>query len=163
MNANPPTPADLIAQFAHHDGAVREQARYALVQLGRLAVPQCVEVLTDPNHQVRWEAAKALIDIGDPTAAPALVAALEDEHSDIRWLAAEGLIALGPAGLVPLLQALTQRGKSVWLREGAHHVLNGISEADLPDEVVAVLAALEALEPDLHAPLAAQAALHVLS
>jgi HEAT repeat protein len=75
------------------------------------------------NHIRRWEAAKALSEIADPVIAPELVATLEDSSPDIRWLAAEGLIALERAALPSLLQTLMAHSESVWLREGAHHIL----------------------------------------
>ena len=77
-----------------------------------------VELLKHPDHEVRWEAARALGEIADPRAAPALVVTLEDEGFDIRWLAAEGLIALGPVGLAPLLEALAEKANSVYLTGG---------------------------------------------
>jgi HEAT repeat protein len=75
-------------------------------------------MLNDPDHEVRWEAAKALGEIADPWSAPALEETLMDAGFDIRWLAAEGLIALGRAGLKPLLATLLKKADSVYLREG---------------------------------------------
>ncbi|MBU0496201.1 MAG: HEAT repeat domain-containing protein [Chloroflexi bacterium] len=160
-----PSPANLdtlLSTLHSHNGLERERARQALVAIGQPAGPALIDLLTDPYHQVRWEAAKALVEIRDPRAAPTLVARLEDEEFDMRWLAAEGLIALGRAGLLPLLAALVTRGDSVWLRQGAHHVLNSMFRKDLPAAVIAVLAALEDGAPGLVTPQAAQAALDAL-
>ena len=82
------------------------------------AVDALVELLKDPDRQVRWEVAKALGEIANPRAAPALLVTLEDEGLDIRWLAAEGLIALGPVGLAPLLEALVEKANSAYLTGG---------------------------------------------
>jgi HEAT repeat protein len=151
----------LLAALGSYDGVARQRARQDLVAIGGPAVAPLIEALTDPNDDVRWEAAKALGQIGDPAAA-ALVSVLEDENSGIRWLAAEGLIALGREGLVPLLRALEQRSDSVWLREGAHHVLHDLARGDLEDVLSPVLAALDGIEPTMEVPWAARAALDAL-
>ncbi len=150
----------LIEALASDDGLVRGAARAALVRQGTRAVPALCSALEGPNADVRWEAARALREIGDPEAAPSLVRALEDDGFDVRWIAAEGLITLGQDGLHPLLEDLVQRPPSARLLEGAHHVLKALDGADrLPAAVQPVLAALEGLEPALTVPPAAQSAL----
>lgn len=147
----------LISELAGPNGLKRQDARLKLVEIGKAAVPTLVETLDDQREPVRWEAAKALSQIGEPTAAPALVKALEDENFGVRWLAAEGLIAAGRKGLRPLLQALVHHSDSGWLREGAHHVLRSlIGEPGLYDLIAPMLAALDDVEPVIEVPLAAQ-------
>ncbi len=94
----------------------------------------------------RWEATKALGEIGNPESAPGLVKALEDDEFDVRWLAAEGLIKMNIKGLKPLLEALEYRGDSALLREGAHHVFHDLAKGGLRKSLIPVLAGLEALE-----------------
>jgi hypothetical protein len=106
-----------------------------------------IDALKNKRYLMRWEAAKALGEIGDPEAAPALVNSLEDEEFDVRWLAGEGLIKMNINGLKPLLQTLELRGDSVLLREGAHHVFHDLAKGALRKYLAPVLAALEALEP----------------
>jgi HEAT repeat protein len=153
----------LIEELRSYDGLTRQRARKSLVAMGSRPVASLLKLLADPRNQVRWEAAKALSDIGDPMAASALVAALEDESFGVRWLAADGLIALEKDALPPLLEALKEDGGSLWLREGAHHVLSMLAaEHGLHDRVTPVLTALESIEPDTDVPLAAQKALQTL-
>jgi HEAT repeat protein len=130
-----------------------------LVTVGHAAVGPLIALLDDRSDQLRWEAAKALSEIADPAAAGALVKTLEDPEVGVRWLAAEGLIRLRKAGLPPLFHALTERAGSVWLREGAHHVLHALAKAGLEDRVSHVLAALEGVEPAAAVPAAARKAL----
>jgi hypothetical protein len=161
--SDPATINELIATLGDHGGLARQRARHSLVAIGKPAVPALVEALTDPNGHRRWEAAKTLGAIRDPSAAPALVRAMEDEDFGVRWLAAEGLIGLKRAGLASLLQALIHHSDSIWIREGAHHVFRMLVDHDLHDLVAPVLAALDGAEPVLEAPSAAQAALKALT
>jgi HEAT repeat protein len=148
--------ADLASYHAQH-------ARQCLAQIGKKAVPALVRALADPREQVRWEAAKALSEIADPTALPALVAALEDRNSGVSWLAAEGLIAIGRESAVPILQALVDNPRSVSLRQAAHHVLHDLGQGELTQVIKPVLTAMGDIEPDIAVPSAAVEALAALS
>lgn len=154
----------LIADLDSEDGLVRVRARRSLVAIGGPAVRSLVKALASRKQWVRWEAAKAMGQIGDPAAAQALVWALEDDMFDVRWLAAEGLIAIGREALVPLLRALVERSDSEWLREGAHHVFHDLARgrSDLKGVLQLVLAALEDVEPSLEVPVAAETAVKKL-
>jgi HEAT repeat protein len=143
---------DLIANLSSHDDSKRVKARHSLVALGKAAIPSLIEALENRRTLVRWEAAKALGEIGDPGTAPALVKALEDEEFDVRWLAAEALIKMNINGLKPLLEALETRGDSVLLQEGAHHVFHDLAKGALRKYLTPVLAALERLEPGEEVP-----------
>jgi HEAT repeat protein len=160
--SDPVTIGALIADLGVKDGLVRERARQSLVAIGGPAVDPLIEALADRNKHMRWEAAKALGQIADPASAPALVSILEDEVFDVRWLAAEGLIALGREALVPLLQALMEHPDSLWLREGAHHVLRELSGGGLKEVLRPLLAALDDVEPSVEVPLAVERALDAL-
>ncbi len=155
--------ASLVADLHHKDGLVRRRARQALVEMGERAVPELVRSLESPNEYTRWEAAKALSEIHAPEAAPALVKRLEDENFSVRWLAAEALIGLHLEGLEPLLQALVHRPDSVWLRQGAHHVLRALAKNGAGVLVGPVLEALDGLEPILQVPIAAEAVLQQIA
>lgn len=164
----------LISHLSSQNDGIRVRARYGLVAMGRAALPSLIEALKSHEYLQRWEAAKALGEIGDSEAAPALVGALEDEDFDVRWLAAEGLTKMGIKGLKPLLEALRDRGHSGLLLEGAHHVFHDLTKGALRKTLTPVLAALEAIEhdeglpwapkhtPRMEVPLAALQALEML-
>ena len=156
----------LLTQLHSHDGKVREQARWRLVALRGAAVIPLADALEDPDWHVRWEAAAALRDIADPRAAAALVETLRDRRFGVRWLASDALIALRGAALAPLLNTLIHSTDSLWLRNGAHHVLRDLSGGHLSREATAILkpllAALEGVEPSVEVPLAARRALDEL-
>ncbi len=152
----------LVGNLASDDSVVRVKARKSLVTMGGQAVGPVVEALKSNKHWMRWEAAKTLAQISDPAAAQALVNALEDDEFDVRWLAAEGLVHIGAKAIEPLLTALTERPDSLWLREGAHHVLHDLPEANFKQTVKPVLAALEDVQPSLEVASSAEAALDVI-
>jgi HEAT repeat protein len=110
----------------------------------------------------RWEAAKALGEIGDPAATEALIRALDDEMFDVRWLAGESLIAIGRRAILPLVRHLVARSDSSWLTEGAQHVLHGFKTAHSDPALGPVIRALEGPEPAVELPIAAENAIRLL-
>lgn len=150
----------LLALLHEEDGFERQDARRALVRIGRKAVPRLIGTLRDRDKHVRWESAKALGEIRDPRAAPALVQSLEDRRSEVAWLAADALIALGRDALPALLGALENGDSSLSLLHGAHHVLRTLERDHLlNDETRAVLDNLRSFEPAVIVPPAAHRAL----
>ena len=155
--------AELIIELRSKDGIRRERARKSLVRLGKSAVPTLIGLLSDKNEHMRWEACKALGSIKDPEAAGSLVGALSDRGMEIRWLAAEGLIDLGRSSVIPLLDALELQFDSLFLRQGAHHVLHALQRQRLLDaSTLAVLDSLRSLGPRMAVALAAKKALDSL-
>jgi hypothetical protein len=148
-----------VDALASTDGVERVAARERLEEIGRPAVPLLVRSLRSSSEHARWEAAKALGGIADPSAAPPLVRALDDEKAAVRWLAAAALINLGRDALAPLLRGLEGSSDSIWFRDGAHHVLRTLIRDGEADEAIPVVEALEDLEPSVEAPIAAY---HVL-
>ena len=135
----------LMDMLASKDGVIRQNAREALVALGRPAVPSLTQALLNSSmDQVRWEAAKALGSISDTGAIPSLVKALEDSSHDVAWLAADALIPYKTAAWPALLEALIKsESDSVGLRKGAHHVLVNQKEEGFNDLLTTLLKALE--------------------
>lgn len=156
--------AELIGELGNRDGMERQQARTALVRLGKPAIKPLIAALSNERTIVRWEAAKAFTELQTPSAAPALVKLLDDEDGGVRWLAAEALISLGEPALTPLFEILINSKDSSELRAGAHHVLRALNEGDLAEIVEPVLSSLDMYyEPELAVPLSAETALEKLS
>ena len=153
----------LIVDLASKDGIVRIKARRELVAYKKRSVAPLVRALSNEKDWVRWEAAKALSQIGSSESIKALLVALEDNMFDVRWLAAEGLIRIGRKTVVPSLKVLIRHPDSYWLREGIHHVLHDVNRGNLDKTLRPVLTALEGPEPSLEAPQAAQAAIYALA
>lgn len=153
----------LVVELTCDDVLKCQNARRSLVSIGKEAVPFLVKSLKDRKHWVRWEAAKALAQIADPSATQALVDALRDKEFDVRWLAAEGLIKIGPKTLKPLLKALIQNSDSIWLRQGAHHVLHDMDRGNLDETISPLLPALGDTEPSEIIPVLAKKALDAIT
>ena len=152
----------LIDELASKDGVVRVKARRQLVAYKKRSVTPLIRTLSNKNDWVRWEAAKALSQIGNNRAIKALLEALSDEKFEVRWLAAEGLIRIGRKAIVPLLETLVSHSDSYWLREGIHHVLHDMNTGKITEVLRPVLVALEGTAPTLEVPQAAQVALYAL-
>jgi len=135
----------LMEKLASKDGVIRQKAREALVVLGKPAVSSLIQALqSSQEDQVRWEAAKALGNIGDIGAIPSLVKALEDNNSDVAWTAADALKTFRKTAWPSLLEALIKsKADAVALRKGAHHVLVNQKEDGLNDLLATLLKALE--------------------
>jgi HEAT repeat protein len=69
-----------------------------------------VELLSDPQADLRMHAALALGHVGDPAAVPALVAALDDEDPNVRFHAIEALGAIGAGDAVERLADIARSG-----------------------------------------------------
>ena len=156
------TISSLINKLESEDGITRVKARKSLVAQGGAAVPPLIEAMKNKNDWTRWEAAKTLAEIGDSTSVQALIDALEDDDFSIRWLAAEGLIHVGSSSLKPLLKELIQRPDSLWLLEGAHHVLHDLRDPEVGQYIRPVILALEDMEPSIKAGIAARSALDTI-
>ena len=153
-----PAIQNLITNLSSSDEILRIHSRESLVKIGKPAVPQLVGALMRGSHWLRWEAAKTLGQIGDPTAAPALVEALKDEEFDVQWLAAAGLIKMKAGGVESLLHALMAEADLPLVREGAHHVLRELIKGELKEYLTPVLSAIEGVEPSIQVPWVARAA-----
>ena len=153
----------LLATLAGTDAVERRAARDALADVGSPAVPGLLAALEDKRQHVRWEAAKTLTAIADPTAAESLVHALADEDPDVRWVAGEAMIALQGDAVKPLLNALIKSQDSEGLYASAHHVLRDLSQpGELGPLLAPVLKALDESEPEIAVPIAAQRTLENL-
>lgn len=153
----------LINQLEGNDGFQRDKARTQLMKIGKQAVPRLIKLLIHKRHLLRWEACRALAGIKDPSATTPLVLSLDDETHEVRWVAAEALIALKGKALQPLLEALIKNYDSVYLRQGAHHILHALERARLLNkETTAVLNAIRFIEPRISVAIAARKALNSL-
>ncbi len=138
-----PSVKSLIGDLASKDGIIRVKARRQLVAYKARSVAPLTKSLSNENHWVRWEAAKALSQIANPASIQALLGALSDTEFDVRWLAAEGLVRIGRKTVVPSLEILVEHSDSYLVREGIHHVLHDVNRGNLDKTVRPVLTAVD--------------------
>jgi HEAT repeat protein len=151
----------LIGQLEAYDQQTRQQARLELIRAREKAIPLLAKTVSGSNPNLRWQAANTLSQITIPAVIPVLIDILrENEYFGVRWLAADGLIKAGETGLAALLRSLTEHFDSIWLREGAHHVLRSLHDRGVESEAIEkTLRALEGIEPVIEVPWAAADAL----
>jgi bilin biosynthesis protein len=87
---------------------VRGSAVRALANMGRADAAVLKHFLSDESVLVRWEATRALGELGDPQAVEPLVEALEDERVYVRRGAAWALGEIGDARAVAPLSRIAQ-------------------------------------------------------
>lgn len=134
---------DQVIKLADDDGVIREHAREKLVKYGDDVVPYIHMITKTDDVQLRWEASKILEQIGDDRSIPILTDLLLDEDSEIRWIAAEGLITIGRASIVPLLIQVKHHDDSIYMHEGAHHVLREVLDKHERERFTDLLNALD--------------------
>ena len=149
-----------LADLENDDIQVRNTARWLLADMGSEAVPDLIQQLKTNKEHCRWEAARILGEIHDPSAANALVDALVDESLNIHWAASEALIKYGRGAIMPLLEGITRYFDSMRFRQGAYHVLHVLERFhQLDTHAQEVLNALRDIEPSVNAPWAAERAI----
>ncbi len=155
----------MARQLQDSNGARRAKAREELVARGEEAVAVLLPLLTDPDKQTRWEAAKALAAVGSPAAAPAVIPLLEDKDAGVRWLAAQALVASGHVAVPLLLRRLMEPPDSQYLRQGALHVFRTLSRSSehYREHLNSLVTALDTLHAADLTPEAARDALHAWS
>ncbi|MDD1673344.1 MAG: HEAT repeat domain-containing protein [Methanomicrobiales archaeon] len=100
----------------------------ALEKMGKPAVEYLIHALKDPDKWVRYVAADALGNIGDPCCVDDLIVALKDGDQDVRFAVAGALGKVGN-GNPRAMEALDQvcRGDNCYVRiaaEEARALLN---------------------------------------
>ena len=150
----------LVTALENPSRSDHRKIRQQLLNCGDACVPVLEKMLSSEVAHTRWEAAKTLGALHDEATISALLRCLEDEDIGVRWVASEGLIAMGRTCIKPLMQALTERFHSIWLREGAQHILRSLRNLGmLHQNELTVLEALEGIEPVMTVPWAAEAVL----
>ena len=141
------------------DGTVRTRARETLALMGEPAAEAARELLSSPKMRVRWEAAKLLAAMVDPSSVAAFVRLLDDPFAEVRWLAGDGLIRLGPRSVAPVLESLLELSVPLEHRRTARRVLRRLSSDNgvLSKIVGPVIKVLDDADPAAVGPRAQQA------
>ncbi|HZG41752.1 MAG TPA: HEAT repeat domain-containing protein, partial [Longimicrobium sp.] len=90
----------------HRDLAVLNSTLSTLARSGADVLPRMLELLKDPDADLRTYVALGLGLLGDPLAIPALVGALEDDDPNVRFHAIEALARLRARAAAPAVAAV---------------------------------------------------------
>jgi HEAT repeat protein len=139
--------SDEVAEFIpdlidSKDHQKKVSARNSLIYMGKSVLPQINALLKSDNYELRIEGARIIQQIRAKESIRTLIRLIEDDESTIRWIAARGLILLGRDSIAPLLVALVKRGKSYYLKSGAHFVLKNLFSEKEKDEYKILLMSL---------------------
>lgn len=137
-------PALMGALTGDQYSGIRWKAVEALTKIGPDSVPPLIEVLKNPDPDIRWKAAVALGEIGDPRGIDPLVKLLDDSDRFVRSRAAYALIHIGPPAVPSLSGALNNPDATV--RLGVVGVLGKIGD---PQAISALINALADRSPDV--------------
>ena len=124
----------LLGILCDSDRQKRVEARRELVALGDETLKYVDDYLDHPKHICRWEVLRVVKEIADLKSIPVFLDALDDDKSDIRWIAAEGLIRMGKYSIRPLLNLIKEKYDSVFVLNGAHHIILELYERELLPE-----------------------------
>jgi len=137
-------PALMGALTGDQYSGIRWKAVEALAKIGPDSVPPLVDELKNPDPDIRWKAAVALGEIGDPRGIAPLVELLGDSDRFVRSRAVYALARIGPPAVASLVGALNQPDDAV--RLGAVGALGKIGD---PPAVSALVHALADRSPEV--------------
>ncbi len=112
-----------------------------VVALGQAHSPmsqRLQEALNHSDSDVRFQAAIALGEVGNPQAVDALIAALNHSDSGVRWQAAEALGKIGSPQAINALSAAFNNSDST----GISHVASALGNIGNPQAMDALISAL---------------------
>ena len=82
----------------HTNGLMSDKKAYSIHTTSGMDMDGLIKAIRHTNLGIRWRAALALGDIGEPAIKP-LIKALKEEDQDVRWLAGLALGRIGTAAI----------------------------------------------------------------
>lgn len=114
----------LLKALAMGRGEIHQQARCALSDLGRSAEPAWIDALRHTDSHIRWHAARALGQFGDPRGVDMLAEGLNDESRAVRRATARVLAQLDAAAIPAILKVLVKFPLNECNRPAIYNSLN---------------------------------------
>ena len=146
----------LIKALAMGHDLLHHEARWALGELGSLAVPAWLQALSHPDAHIRWHAARGLGEVGDARSVQLLAEGLCDENQPVRWVSARVLARLDAAAVPAILTVLSRQKLNEPFRQAAYHALHSMLSRRTQERIKPVLEALRSPAASVEAPAAAQ-------
>jgi HEAT repeat protein len=146
----------LLCALAEGHGELHRAANRALRDLGATAADTLVEGLNHPDSHVRWHAARALGQIGNPRGIETLVEGLHDEHPAVRWATASVLANLDAQAIPYILRSLIRRPMTEPFRQAVYHALHAMPSRHTRLYLQPLLEALQGPAAGVQGPAIAQ-------
>jgi HEAT repeat protein len=124
--------------------------------MGGLAESTWIIALRHPDSHVRWHAARALGQFGDPRAVDVLAQGLFDENHAVRWATAQVLASLDAAAIPAILKTLAEHPLDEQYRQVVYHALHAMPAAQTQEYLRPLLHALSGASAAVEAPCVAQ-------
>jgi HEAT repeat protein len=146
----------LLKALAGGHGELHRAASCALRDLGDSATDILIEALNHPDSHVRWHAAHALGQIGNPRGIETLVEGLHDEHPAVRWATASVLANLDAQAIPTILRALIRIPMTEPFRQAVYHALHAMPSHHTRLYLQPLLEALQGPASSVQGPAIAQ-------
>jgi len=132
-----PTVEMLIHSLEDEDWDVRKNAAKALVKIGEPSVEMLIIALKDEKWRVRWHAAETLGETGDIQAVEPLINALNDENNGVRSNSTIALVNIGEPAVKKLINAL--KDKEWHIRSNAAETLGELGDTRAVEPLINAL------------------------
>lgn len=146
--AGPP----LVKALASGGSVLHQEARRGLCDMGHLAEEAWVEALNHPDSHIRWHAARALSQIGDPRAVEVLAEGLHDPNYAVRWTTARVLASMDSTALPAILQLIAHRPLDESFRQACYHALHAMPSRRTQEYIQPLLQVLSSPTAAVQAP-----------
>jgi HEAT repeat protein len=146
----------LVQALAEGHGELHRAASRALRDLGGTVAPTLAEALSDSDSHVRWHAARALGQTGNPIGIETLVEGLHDEHPAVRWATASVLASLDAQAIPYILRDLIRQPLSEPYRQAVYHALHAMPSHHTRIYLQPLLEALQSSSASIQGPAIAQ-------
>lgn len=125
-SSNNITPDELITSLKDNNWSIRMNAAKNLVEIGEPAVLNLINSLEDNDWQVRWYAAEILGEISDTRSIKPLINLLNDKNNGVQSNSLIALIKIGKPGVEILIDNLNS--KEWQIREHTAEILGEIGD-----------------------------------
>jgi HEAT repeat protein len=146
----------LLCALAEGHGELHRAASRALRDLGDTVANTLITGLIHPDSHVRWHAARALGQIGNPRGIETLVEGLHDEHPAVRWATASVLASLDAQAIPYILRTLIRQPMTEPFRQAVYHALHAIPSYNTRLYLQPLLEALQGPASSVQGPAIAQ-------
>ena len=142
----------LVKALATGRGILHQEARRALCDLGHLAEEAWVEALHHSDGHIRWHAARALSQIGDPQAVGILAEGLHDPSHAVRWTTARVLASMDSPAIPCILHLVAHHPLDEPFRQACYHALHAMPSQRTQEYLRPLLEALSSSTASVQAP-----------